>query len=271
MRRNLVIGSEGFIGKPFCSFLEKRGEEVVHFDIARSAKEDARSAPLPLEHIDRVYFLAWEVGGSRYLYQEKTQLHQLHWNLELLSHVMKQLEKSKTRFVFVSSQLSEKNTVYGAVKRVGELWTDLIGGVSVRVWNAYGVMEKADIKSHVISDFVYQAVTRKKISMLTDGEEWRQFTHIDDLSRAFYMAANEERLTRTVYDASSYEWIQVKQIAAIIARQTGAVVTGGKKSGVTDSAENKGRIPGWLPEREMEESIARMIAEARKIARTDEK
>ena len=249
MKKNLVIGSEGFIGKPFCRFLEKQGEEVVHFDSKRGKQEDARSAKLDLEDIDRVYFLAWEVGGSKYLYQENTQLTQLHWNLELLSNVMKQLEQSKTRFVFVSSQLSEQNTVYGATKRLGELWTGLIGGVSVRVWNAYGVMEEADIKSHVISDFVYQAVTQKKIAMHTDGEEWRQFTHIHDLSRAFYEAANFPHLTRTVYDASSYEWVQIKRVAHIISELTGARIVS----------------PGWLPEMELKDGIAHMIDEAQKL------
>ena len=31
--RNLVIGSEGFVGSALCKYLEKIGEEVIHFDI----------------------------------------------------------------------------------------------------------------------------------------------------------------------------------------------------------------------------------------------
>ena len=73
MKKNLVIGSEGFIGKPFCAFLESKGEAVVHFDIVLDAKQDARKAKLPLQQVDCVYFLAWDVGGSKYLYEPKLQ------------------------------------------------------------------------------------------------------------------------------------------------------------------------------------------------------
>ena len=85
MIRNLVIGSDGFIGKPFCTFLEEQGEQVVHFDIKRSKKEDARTAKLNFSKIDKIYFLAWDVGGSKYLYDKKIQMSQLKWNLDLMS------------------------------------------------------------------------------------------------------------------------------------------------------------------------------------------
>ena len=35
---NLVIGSEGFIGKYFCNYLIGLGEKVVHFDIKKDKK-----------------------------------------------------------------------------------------------------------------------------------------------------------------------------------------------------------------------------------------
>ena len=62
-----MLGSEGFVGSPLCEHLIALGEEVVRFDIKRSSMEDGRSAALNLEAIDRVYFLAWEVGGAKYL------------------------------------------------------------------------------------------------------------------------------------------------------------------------------------------------------------
>lgn len=267
MKTNLVIGSSGFIGKPFCEFLESKGERVVPFDIKRDEKEDARIATLPLADIDKVYFLAWDVGGSKYLYEPKLQKNQLDWNLALMKNVFDQLEKAKKDFLFVSSQLSEEvDTVYGVTKRLGEVWTSLLGGVCVRVWNAYGVMEGEDIKSHVISDFIYQALQTKQITMMTDGREWRQFTHITDLSNAFYMSVNSENLRRTVYDASSYEWVRIRDIADMIGEMTGATVIPGTKIGHDPIASpNMGRIPGWLPTIALRDGIARMVEEAKKI------
>ena len=266
MKTNLVIGSDGFIGTPFCKFLEEKRETVIRFDIKRGEKEDARTAKLPLAKVDKVYFLAWDVGGSKYLYKPELQKEQLEWNLQLMKNVFDQVGKAKKDFLFVSSQLSEEvDTVYGVTKRLGEVWTDLLGGKCVRVWNAYGVMEGENIKSHVISDFIYQALETKKIKMMTDGTEWRQFTHITDLSNAFYLALNSKGLRQTVYDASSYEWVRIIDIAHMIADFTGAKVVPGMKVGHDPiPAQNMGRIPGWLPSISLEDGIRTMVEEARR-------
>lgn len=200
--KNLVIGSEGFLGRYLCKFLEKKGEKVIHFDIKRGKKEDARYAKLPLRGIDKVYFLAWEVGGAKYLYKENTQLKQLKWNVELLNNVMTQLEKAKITFVFVSSQLAEENTVYGITKKLGEFWTKYIGGCFLRIPNIYGVMQKSGEKSHVIEDFVNQVKAGKKIKLLSGGEEKRQFIHMEDVCELMYKMDKE--------------WISIKEVADII-------------------------------------------------------
>jgi len=264
MLKNIVIGSEGFIGKPFCKFLEEKGEDVVHFDIKRNKKEDGRSFNFDFNKYDKVYFLAWDVGGSKYLYDPKRQLNQLRWNLDLMENVFDHLIDKKN-FLFVSSQLSEEvDTVYGVTKRLGEVWTNELGGKCVRVWNAYGVMEEEDVKSHVISDFIYQALKSKKINMMTDGQEWRQFTHINDLCNAFYLSLNSKNLRRTTYDASSYEWVRIIDIAKMIADLTGAKINVGKIKGRNPiPSDNMGRIPGWLPSFTLEEGINSMVEEAK--------
>jgi len=269
MITNLVIGSEGFIGTSLCRFLEKKHEKVVHFDIRKNVKEDGRFYTFDFTHIDYIYFLAWDVGGSKYLYESKIQMTQLKWNLQLMTNVFEQIEKKKKKFLFVSSQLSEEcDTVYGVTKRLGEVWTHLLNGVCVRVWNAYGVMEENDVKSHVISDFIYQALVQKRITMMTSGEEWRQFTHIDDLCKAFYMALHSKNLRRTVYDASSYEWVRIRDIAEIICDATGATYKVGSVKGHDPLPSlNMGRVPGWLPSVGLQDGIYKMIRQEKKLLR----
>jgi len=262
--KNLVIGSAGFIGTPFCKYLESLGEEVIRFDIATKKNDDARKVKLNLKSIDRVYFLAWDVGGSKYLFRKDLQLSQLKWNLTLLENVLGQLEEKK-EFLFVSSQFADDcDTVYGVTKKLGEVWTELIKGKCVRVWNAYGVMEKNNVKSHVISDFVHQAVTTGKIKMMTNGEEWRQFTHVDDLARAFHAALNDKESNKSIFDASSYQWVQIKQVAKIISKLTGAKIIHGTAEGRNHKAYNVGRVPGWFPEVTLTDGIKRMVAAVKK-------
>ena len=198
---NLVLGSEGFVGQYLCDYLKRKGEGVVRFDIKRSNMEDVRFASLPLKSVDKVYFLAWDVGGAKYLYRGDNQLHQLKWNMAILQNVMPQLEDSKVPFVFTSSQLAEDNTVYGVTKKLGEFWTRQIGGCFIRLCNMYGANEEASERSHVVSDFVNQA-RDGKIQMLSDGAERRQFIHLEDACDALHRISNS--------------WISIKDVADIV-------------------------------------------------------
>jgi hypothetical protein len=86
MKRNLVIGSEGFIGKPFSKFLESKGEEVVHFDIKRSKKEDGRTFKFDFKKFDKVYFLAWDVGDGSLKYDPDAR--RVTWSLPDFSSIL---------------------------------------------------------------------------------------------------------------------------------------------------------------------------------------
>ena len=257
--KNLVVGSEGFVGRPLCAHLEAQGETVVRFDIKRGDHEDARRVRLSLDGVDRVYFLAWEVGGAKYLYRDDVQFRQLDWNLQLLLNVMPQLREAGTPFLFVSSQLAEEHdTVYGVTKRLGEVWTHLLRGVRVRLWNVYGGYEDQTERSHVVADFVHQALSKGRIDMMTTGEEVRQFIHVDDVCRAFHMALS--RRLAGLYDVTSFEWVRVLDLARIVADLTGAEVVPGTRLGSTPVTPLVGKVPDWEPSLTLREGLAQMVA-----------
>ncbi len=255
---NLVVGSEGFVGQPLCAHLERLGERVVRFDVKRGDHEDARRVRLSLAGVDRVYFLAWEVGGAKYLYRDDVQFRQLDWNLQLLLNVMPQLRESGTPFLFVSSQLAEEHdTVYGVTKRLGEVWTHLLRGVRVRLWNVYGSYEDQTERSHVVADFVHQALSKGRIEMMTTGEEVRQFIHVDDVCRAFHAALS--RKLAGLYDVTSFEWVRVLDLARIIADLTGAEVVPGARVGSTPVTPLVGKVPDWEPGLTLRAGLAKMV------------
>lgn len=261
---NLVIGSEGFVGKSFCNFLEQKGEEVRRFDLKRGINEDGRIFNFDFTDIDRVYFLAWEVGGSKYLYREDIQFVQLDSNLKLMLNIFPQLQAAKVPFLFISSQLAEEvDTVYGTTKRLGEVWTHLIDGVRVRLWNVYGGYEPPTERSHVVADFAWQALRTGEIRMLTTGEELRQFIYIDDVCHGFYSALNQK--LPNICDISSFEWVPVYRVAEIIANLTSAKVVQGSKRGSTPITPMCGKVPGWVPQISLEEGLERMICSYKKM------
>ena len=60
------------------------------------------------------------------------------------------LEKYHKRFVFASSQMSNMSySPYGVMKRVGEMYTTTLKGLTVKFWNVYGI--ETDLEKHTLS------------------------------------------------------------------------------------------------------------------------
>lgn len=258
LMKNLVIGSGGFLGTQLCRHLRGLGDQVVEYDIKNSITQDARLGELPLDGVNRVYFIAWDVGGSKFLYKENTQLSQMEWNNALMNNVFPQI--MDTPFVFVSSQLADKtDTVYGVQKQMGEVWTKLSNhGVTVRLWNLYGYNEDFTERSHVVSDFIYQAMVNKEIKMLTKGEEFRQYIHIDDVCHGLVKAFDVEDRSKT-YDISSGIWIKLFDLATEIKNITECKIIRGEDFGTSLSINNKEFVPGWEPKINLNDGLRRMI------------
>lgn len=260
MINNLVIGSSGFLGKRLCYFLKEKNQNVIEYDIKNGAEFDARYGKLPLDNIDRVYFLAWDVGGSKFLYKENTQINQMEWNNALMNNVFPQI--MDIPFVFVSSQLADKvDTVYGVQKQMGEVWTKLSkNGVTVRLWNLYGYNEELTDRSHVVSDFIYQAMINNEIKMLTNGDELRQYIHIDDVCDGLLKSFEIEDRNKT-YDISSGVWVKLIDLANEIKKITNCKIIKGVNSGTTLLIDNKEFIPNWKPKISLTNGLNRMIKE----------
>ena len=199
MKKNiLVLGSSGQIGHHLCKYLKQQKYKVLKFDIVEGKKYDLRLNKNRLlqnyiRKSDYVFFLAFDVGGSRYLekYQDSSKF--ILNNLSLMTNTFKILSKFGKPFLFASSQMSNMSySNYGLLKLIGEKISATLNGNSVKFWNVYGV-EKDLEKSHVITDFVIKALTIKKIKMLTNGSESREFLHAEDCSRGLTIIMNNHK------------------------------------------------------------------------------
>ena len=127
----------------------------------------------------------------------------------------------------------------------------------VRLWNVYGAYEPPSERSHVVADFVWQAIQSGEIRMLTTGEELRQFVFIDDVCEAFHSAL-DQRLPG-IYDVSSFEWVPILEVAKIIGELTGSKVIPGTKVGSTPITPMRGKISNWSPRVGLREGLGRTI------------
>lgn len=264
----LVLGSSGQVGLSLCQFLRKKNYNVIEFDLINSEKEDLRIENVLdeiLPNVDFVFFLAFDVGGSKYLQNLEKKYDFIDNNCRIMVNTFDSLKKHNKDFIFTSSQMSNMTySPYGVLKSLGEYYTKSLNGLIVKFWNVYGI-EHDDYKSHVITDFIKMSDSGK-INMRTNGEELRQFLHSDDCSEALEILMEKyNEIDRTKHlDITSFEWTSILDIAKIIANIKNCDYVIGD---LEDLQKNKQNEPDeyilnfWKPKISLHDGIIKIINE----------
>jgi nucleoside-diphosphate-sugar epimerase len=264
-----VLGSSGQIGHPLSSHLKVLGHQVFQIDLELSPLHDLRVDQNYwkdcISQSDFVFFLAYDVGGSKYLATHEKSREFLDNNCKIMSNVFAQLESTKVPFLFSSSQMSSFGfSPYGTLKRLGEHFTRSLGGINCRFWNVFGPELNIE-KAHVITDFIRMGVREKVIKMRTTGDESRQFLYVEDCSTALIaLMENYSKLDLVKnYDITSFEWVSIKEIANLISEMTGAqVVRGTATDNVQNSVKNEPErdiLKIWSPRYSLSDSLIELI------------
>ena len=276
----LNLGSSGQIGAYLTEYLRKKGHEVTEYDKNLGPQYDLCAIPSTwLEHCikesDFVFFLAFDVGGSRYLKKYQHTFEFLNNNARMMVNVFGLLKKYNKRFVFASSQMSNmSHSPYGAAKKMGELYTKSLNGLTVKFWNVYGI-ENDMAKAHVITDFIRKGFEDGDFEMMTDGTEERQFLYAEDCCEALETVMEsytdfkpEDPLHITSFNSSS-----IKEVAAIIQgcfnkiNRSVKITPGLAKDSVQLDKRNEANtyITGWwLPKTNLQDGISKVFEEMAK-------
>ena len=168
---------------------------------------------------DFIFFLAFDVGGSRYLKAYQDTYEFIFNNISIMSNTFFLIKKYNKKFIFSTSQMSNMiHSNYGILKKVGENYTRALKGINVKLWNVYGI-EKDLLKSHVITDFILKGLKYKTVKMLTNGKEQRQFLYALDCSRALELVMNNfsNIIKKTsIVDVTSGEATTILKVTKII-------------------------------------------------------
>ena len=221
--RITVLGSSGQIGAYLSEYLSRKGHIVREFDIVNGIHQDMTHIPNTylrnaIMESDFVFFLAFDVGGSRYLKKYQHTFDFVNNNTRLMANAFGLLEQYDKPFIFASSQMSNMSyTPYGTLKRVGELYTESLGGLIVKFWNVYGI-EKDHKKAHVITDFIRKGFEDGDFEMLTDGEEVRQFLYAEDCCEGLeaVMKNYDEFYTNDSLHITNFDYTTIREVAIII-------------------------------------------------------
>ena len=218
-----ILGSAGQIGAYLKEYLTDKGHEVTGVDIVDGPQNDLRVTPNTyvesvIEKSDFVFFLAFDVGGSRYLKKYQHTFEFINNNTRMMANTFALLKKYNKRFVFASSQMSNMSySPYGVMKRVGELHTTALKGLTVKFWNVYGI-EKDMEKAHVITDFIRKGFEEGEFEMMTDGTEERQFLYAEDCCEALetVMENFTDFKPEDPLHITSFRSTSIKEVAHII-------------------------------------------------------
>jgi len=277
----VILGSEGQIGAYLTEYLRDKGHDVTEFDVVNGEEQDLTKIPnTKLMHnirvCDFVFFLAFDVGGSRYLKKYQHTYDFINNNARIMVNVFQYLAEYRKPFVFASSQMSNMSySPYGVLKRVGELYTQTLGGLIVKFWNVYGV-EKDQEKSHVITDFIRKGFEEGEFEMMTDGTEERQFLYAEDCCEGLETVMNcySDFKSTDPLHITSFRNDSIKSVAEMIHGQFNKI---GKhdvkiKPGVAkDSVQMDKRneadlyITGWwMPKTPLDKGISKVFEEMKK-------
>jgi len=266
---HLILGSSGQIGQCVVNYFKSKNENVIEFDIENSFEEDLR---IPnnkileekIKECDIVHFLAFDVGGAKYLekYQDSYQF--ISNNMKIMINTFDLIKKYDKRVLFASSQMSELNySTYGQLKSIGEKITKDLNGIVVRFWNVYG-FERNEEKSHVITDFIKMAKYTGVITMRTDGQESRQLLYGDDCAECLLVLSNNyDSLDRNKnYHITSFDWVKIIDVAKIVQNISGCKIVQSLRQDQTQkNAMNNADsyiLKLWQPKTKLEEGINKL-------------
>lgn len=219
----LILGSSGFIGGHLVQLLKSYHHEVIEYDIQNGQLEDLRISKYnnlksKIEESDFIFFLAFDVGNADYLQKNDGKFEFIHNNIKIIHNTFQVLSEIRKPFIFVSSQMADSpNITYGILKKIGEKYTQSLNGVFVRLWNVYGD-EIYSQKSHVVTDFIYNALINKRIQIKTNGVEERQFLFVDDCVKCLFILSEKYNdIDRNeILDITSFNYTSIIDLAILI-------------------------------------------------------
>ena len=270
--KHLVLGSSGQIGSHLVRILRLNGEDVIEFDIVNSSDEDLRISNNQLLEVaisksDFVHFLAFDVGRAKYMAKYQHTYDFINNNSLIMSNTFAALKKHNKPFIFASSQMSNMlHSAYGILKSIGESYTNALGGVVIKFWNVYG-HETDPEKTHVITDFIKKGKLNKRIEMMTDGQEERQFLYGDDAAECLLILSRRyNEIDRNQFlHITNFQWSKIIEIAEIISSELGScdIMPASTKDNVQKGYRNepdKYILNFWKPKHDLREGIKKTIS-----------
>ncbi|GJD50594.1 dTDP-L-rhamnose 4-epimerase [Methylobacterium crusticola] len=167
-------------------------------------------------------------------------------------------------------------SVYALTKYVQERLTLTLSpvygmeGVALRLWNVYGPGQAlSNPYTGVLAIFASRLHNGQPPMIFEDGEQRRDFVHVEDVAEAFVLALEHPSAPGQVYNVGSGQDWSVREVAQILARAMGKPglepeITGQARTGdIRHCIADIGKIQrelGFRPRRDFAEGVAELAA-----------
>tara|TARA_R110001583_G_scaffold38515_2_gene124489 strand:- start:14732 stop:15670 length:939 start_codon:yes stop_codon:yes gene_type:complete len=259
MKRVLVTGGAGFLGRHLCARLLRDGNEVICLDnYFTGTKSNVVSfmdnpffeiirhdvcLPLYIE-VDEIYNLACPASPIHYQYDPvktiKTSVHGAINMLGLAKRVGAKILQASTSEVYGDPTMHPQQEHYwGNVNPIGirscydegkrcaeTLFFDYHRQYNLnikvaRIFNTYGSYMRPN-DGRVVSNFILQALHNEPITIYGDGQQTRSFCFVDDLIDGFISLMNSERDITGPINLGNPEEFTILELAEQVIHLTGA-------------------------------------------------
>ena len=231
----LVTGGVGFVGTNLIKRLLKEGHEVFSFDNYSTGKKENEQEGCTyididindLEHIDKKMFEGVDVifhmaALARIQPSLKRPQESINANVNGTLNVLELARKNNTPVIYAGSS-SFHHGLYGSAyawsKHAGEQLCELyskVYGMSTaicRFYNVYGPHQLEDGEySTVLGIFERQYRNNELLTVTGDGEQRRDFTHIDDIVDGLYKCMGKD-LRAEVFELGRGKNFSINEIA----------------------------------------------------------
>ena len=279
--RILITGGNGYIGAKLGLALKEKGHEVEVFDKPDDILND-RKLEYAIKGKDVVYHLA---ALAELKYTDANPQETFEVNIIGTNNVARICAENNVLLQFVSTcciygnpleipskedRLINPSDTYAMSKAAAEYVVKMWGlakGLKyniLRFGTVYGQSLKKEMRGDMcIQKFLQSALEKKEISIAGDGEQNRNFVHIDDLVRALVLLAEKDVIGQTI-NLAGKEQSSVNEIArlAIFLGAIGYQQTPCRKDDFHDqnvSLDKARELLGWQPEVKFEDGIKSMF------------
>ncbi len=292
----LITGGAGFIGSNLVDKLIEQNNQVVIIDNlstgkkgylnskARFYNKDIRNLeeikPL-FKNIDWVFHLAAQPRIQPSI-KKPAESHSNNVN-GTLNVLIASKDAGVKKFIYSASSSAygeqqelplkedikaKPKTPYSVFKWVGEkycqLFTDLynLPTVCLRYFNVYGPRQSTvGAYATVIGIFLNQAKNNKPLTIVGDGKQTRDFTHVKDVVRANILAAKSNKAGEAeVINIGAGKNYSINQVAEMISNNTTNIPQrpGEARDTLADNSKAK-KLLNWEPSIDLQEGIKELF------------